>query len=127
MLRKLAVIASLPACILAARMIPIDRLPGICVFHSVTGWPCPTCGMTRSVVALAHLDLGRALAYNAATPVMAAIFALWWGVSVYQTAAGRRTRLADWTDRHMNALIIIALIAFLAWGALRIVLLPAAM
>ncbi len=30
-------------------------LPGMpCLFHQLTGLPCPTCGATRMVVALAH-------------------------------------------------------------------------
>ena len=37
-----------------------------CVFHAVTGVPCPLCGMTRSVTATMHLRLHDALAFNPA-------------------------------------------------------------
>ncbi len=33
-----------------------------CPFKAVTGMPCPTCGMTRSLVALSHGDIGASLA-----------------------------------------------------------------
>jgi len=35
-----------------------------CAFHAVTGLPCPTCGATRAVLALARLDPVAALAWN---------------------------------------------------------------
>lgn len=38
------------------------RIP--CVFHAVTGYQCPGCGVTRMVYALAHLDLKAAFAAN---------------------------------------------------------------
>ncbi|GAB3350699.1 DUF2752 domain-containing protein [Lysobacter tyrosinilyticus] len=36
-----------------------------CVFHDLTGWYCPGCGITRALHALVHFDLKRALAMNA--------------------------------------------------------------
>jgi hypothetical protein len=50
--------------------------PGIpCLFHAVTGVPCPLCGMTRSVIATMHLRLHDALAVNPAG-VLAVIVAI---------------------------------------------------
>ena len=34
----------------------------ICVFHSITGHPCLTCGATRSAIACVHADFLTALA-----------------------------------------------------------------
>ena len=42
---------------------PGIRLP-LCVFKIVTGIPCPTCGLTRAVMALSRGDLDRALFMN---------------------------------------------------------------
>lgn len=39
-------------------------LPGICMFHGLTGLPCPGCGLTRSVTAAAHGDLASSLAHH---------------------------------------------------------------
>jgi len=40
--------------------------PG-CLFHAVSGWPCPGCGSTRAVLALARGDLGLAVWWNPLT------------------------------------------------------------
>jgi hypothetical protein len=36
-----------------------------CLFHDVTGWYCPGCGITRALHALVHFDLAHAGAMNA--------------------------------------------------------------
>ena len=42
--------------------------PGIqlprCAFKTITGLPCPTCGVTRTVIALSRGDVDRALFLN---------------------------------------------------------------
>ena len=42
--------------------------PGIqlprCVFKTLTGLPCPTCGVTRTIIALSRGDVDRALFLN---------------------------------------------------------------
>ena len=39
-------------------------LPGICMFRSVTGIPCPGCGLLRSMVSAMHGDVARSLEYH---------------------------------------------------------------
>jgi hypothetical protein len=51
-------------------LLPGKELGPPCLFREVTGIPCPLCGMTTSVVATAHLHLGRALAANPGGPVL---------------------------------------------------------
>src|ERR1700690_1487684 len=44
------------------------RLGGVCWFQRLTGVPCPTCGMTRSIVLTLNGHLGTALRLNLAGP-----------------------------------------------------------
>jgi hypothetical protein len=44
-------------------------LGGACLFRQRTGLPCPTCGMTRSVVLSLHGHLSAALRLNPAGPL----------------------------------------------------------
>ncbi len=39
-------------------------LPGLCVFRSVTGIPCPGCGLARSMVTAVHGGVIRSLEYH---------------------------------------------------------------
>lgn len=38
--------------------------PGLCIFKTVTGIPCPSCGSTRSVLSIVDGDFGQAMLYN---------------------------------------------------------------
>lgn len=42
----------------------VEWPPVVCPFHAMTGWPCPTCGATRAVLALARGEFVAALRLN---------------------------------------------------------------
>jgi hypothetical protein len=46
-----------------------------CLFHELTGFACPGCGLTRGFHALFHGDLLAALHYNAILPLYAILLA----------------------------------------------------
>ena len=119
-MRRLAVTVSFPLLLFAARFIPFDRLPVSCGFLRITGLPCPTCGMTRSVVATAHLDFPRAFAVNALGPALLGTAALIWGLGVYQEITGRRTAVWDWAGRRALLLTLAGIGILLIFGAVRI-------
>lgn len=66
-------VALISSCaLLAARFIPLERMPLIpCGFKRLTGWPCLFCGMTRSFSAFAHGRPGEAFAES---PVGATLY-----------------------------------------------------
>jgi hypothetical protein len=63
------------ASFLVARFLPVLHLHYQCPFRTVTGLPCPTCGMTHAFVLLAHGDVLGALAWS---PLGAAFAAAAW-------------------------------------------------
>jgi hypothetical protein len=63
-----------------AAALALPALPGrphlFCPLRTLTGVPCPLCGMTTSVEATMHLHLGHALAANPAGPLVVGLAAL---------------------------------------------------
>ena len=48
----------------------ICGLPTVCLFHMLTGRPCPGCGLTRSFVYFAHGKWSQAVAYHPLGPAL---------------------------------------------------------
>ncbi|HIE28273.1 TPA: DUF2752 domain-containing protein [Candidatus Poribacteria bacterium] len=58
--------------LLTARFFPFSLLPKFsCPFHILTGYPCPSCGMTRSFILMGHLKFLEGLKIN---PLGASLF-----------------------------------------------------
>ena len=55
---------SAPAVSLAAAWLALGLPWPICLFHAITGRPCPTCGATRSAIAFFHGHFLIALQWN---------------------------------------------------------------
>lgn len=49
-------------------------LPPSCRFRTWTGLDCPSCGLTRAFISIAHGDLSAALAFNPVSPLVFAAF-----------------------------------------------------
>jgi hypothetical protein len=121
-MKKLAVILIFPAFLIAARFIPFDRLPTLCLFRRMTGLPCPGCGMTRSVMALAHLHFRDSFRFNALGPIFVSMLAVWWLSALQAVFRGHQNHVETWTRRHSSILTALALTALLIFGILRILL-----
>ena len=52
-----------------------------CLFHLITGFKCPGCGVTRMLISLLHFDFTAAFRYNAVLlcmlPFLILFFAYW--------------------------------------------------
>lgn len=111
-------LAILPAPLILFQVLHLPGLP--CLFHEMTGLPCPGCGMTRAIVALLHGDLAQAFTHHPLGVPVAAIWLLLAVAGLLPTA--RRLRLADalavW-DRRL-ALSTLLLAAFLIHGLARL-------
>lgn len=53
------------------------RIPETCVFHALTGRPCPTCGSTRALQAFLGGRLLEALAWNPLVVVVGGFACVW--------------------------------------------------
>jgi hypothetical protein len=93
-------------------------LGGLCLFRALTDHSCPFCGMTRSFVALAHGDLGAALQFHPAGPLMFVALAALLGAVV--VAAVRRSRPIFERRRWIAAYTAVAL-ACLVIGSINLV------
>jgi hypothetical protein len=59
--------------------IPAEPRFPLCLFHWLTGIPCPLCGLTRGLFALAKGHWTQAIHFNALTPLgFAMLFSLFW-------------------------------------------------
>ncbi len=69
----------------------------LCPFRRLTGWPCPGCGMTRALNALAHGQWEAALSLHPLSPI-AAVGWLLLGLSALSKAiAPSRVSLRCWS------------------------------
>lgn len=44
------------------------QMPSLCMFKNITGWPCPGCGFTRSLILSSRFDFISAFKYHIAGP-----------------------------------------------------------
>ena len=85
-----------------------------CILRTLTGWKCPSCGMTHSVYALARLDLAAALRENAIIPVLLVVPLLRYA-ELWTAVLGRPRRLMP----HGGKFWLGVLLAVLAYSVLR--------
>jgi hypothetical protein len=81
------------ACAAAAPFAPALALSlPPCLFRELTGIPCPTCGGTRALLALARLDPGAAIAWNPLAAAAAILFVAGGVVALAAALARREVR-----------------------------------
>jgi len=72
-----------------------NRLPPMpCVFKTITGYPCPTCGSTRLVVHLLRLDIISAFRSNPLVFLAGLVFLAWVGYGFYMAVSGRKIQVS---------------------------------
>lgn len=81
-----------------------------CLFHRLSGHPCPTCGSTRVVLAFARGDWGGALRLNPLVALGLGLGALW---LLVRAVSGRTLRL-DLSLRERGALLAAGVTLLLA-------------
>ena len=96
----------------------IAHLPSLCPFYTLTGLPCPGCGLTRSFVCLGHGQWTQSLHWNPLGLLIAFILAaLWLRNAIYWL---RGTLLWSLPQRATSLLTWAGVAGLLVFGAARI-------
>ncbi|MCK4303424.1 MAG: DUF2752 domain-containing protein [Candidatus Eisenbacteria sp.] len=74
-------------------MEPLQSYLPHCLFHSLTGHSCPSCGLTRSLHTLLHGDVRAAFGFHALGPGIGFALAALNIVLFWEVLLGRRLRL----------------------------------
>lgn len=104
--------AVIPATLLFGALAPAAWVDGAaegglaCVFRSVTGIPCPFCGMTHATLAIGRGDFAAALAHHPLAPL---VLILTFGAAVY-LLLGKTPRLLGARLTPLAVLGIVAVI-----------------
>jgi hypothetical protein len=101
----------------AAYTLPVFWSRGVspippCLFHQITGQPCPMCGATRGFVAMAHLDLGKAVYLYPLAPLLFLAMLIGMAYCGWVMVTGRRVQLHLSVRARQNiGVIVLALFA----------------
>ena len=80
-----------------------------CFLRTLTGWLCPSCGMTHAVFALTRLDLVTALRENLMIPLIA-LFSLLWYLEQWIALSDKPRRLLPRSGKFWIGILIFWLI-----------------
>lgn len=88
-----------------------------CLFHQITGWYCPGCGITRAVVSLINGDIIRSTQFNILLPILLVLGIYYLIVFSYRyIKTGEMLKLTEFYPRKI---ILVLLIIALGYGVLR--------
>ena len=101
--------------LVAARLVPgvVSLLPP-CPFMELTGRPCPTCGVTRAILALSHGMLREAVTFNplfVGAGLALGFLALWYVAADAVGLRFLRVSLSSRDRRLVTALIAAGVVA----------------
>jgi hypothetical protein len=87
------------------------QLPGMCSFRSVTGIPCPGCGLLRSMVTAMHGDVAKSLEYHRLGLITILYVLLQFffrlGILIFPGMAIRYSRVDSYLNRGFIFLVIL--------------------
>lgn len=96
------------------RLVPVSSIPAIpCLFRTLTGLPCPLCGMTRAVFLLAQGEWQSALTLHPLSPAVLAVLLVLLAVSLVKLFNPR------FTFRIPSRALHVAMLLFAVHGVAR--------
>ncbi|HUN66501.1 MAG TPA: DUF2752 domain-containing protein [Bacteroidota bacterium] len=94
----------------------------LCLFHRLTGLPCPSCGVTRSIAMLMHGNLRGAVDCNPLGIVLLPVLLVlpWWLAADLSGSDASLFRFSEavgcWFRRHRTAAAACIFLLLLNWG-----------
>jgi hypothetical protein len=93
-----------------------NRLPQIpCVFKAVTGYPCPTCGSTRTVLNLLELNIPAAFLCNPLVFLGGITFIAWILYGFYMLFSGKKVDVTLSKNESLFLRLGLAILFILNW------------
>jgi len=94
-------------------------IPGLpCPWRTVTGYPCPLCGMTSTLIRLLHGDVAGAISINPLDAVLALVLGLLSLAALVQLVLGRGVRIGLTRANRWTLLVALLGAAVLNWAYL---------
>ena len=98
-----------------------DRFPlPDCYFKSLTGYSCPTCGLTHSFYEFSHFNLRSAFSHHFFGPILYMALLILLCTLIYETITGKRVAL-NVSSRIKKLTLIIAVAGWLGYWVIRFV------
>ncbi len=93
--------------------------PLVCPLNYITGFLCPSCGMTRAFLAILKGDLGGAIEYNPLSPIIFGLIFITWALLLLKIDLVKTT-----TSRYAKSALLRSstkalLFSTLIWGVYR--------
>jgi len=107
--------------LVAPAVVNPDRLPlPDCYFKSLTGYSCPTCGLTHSFYEIAHFDLRSSFSHHFFGPILYAVLLIVLLILIFETITGRKINV-NLSLRIKKLTLIIAVIGWIGYWIIRFV------
>lgn len=88
-----------------------------CTFKSLTGLPCPSCGMTSSFALFVRGDLGHSLQANFAGTALALFSLAFMGWAAFSSASGKLVWIRCWERVLVRVVVGFMILMFGRWAA----------
>jgi len=93
-----------------------NRLPHFpCVFKTVTGFPCPTCGSTRVVTSLLKFDIIEAFGWNPLVFLIGIAFIIWVSYGFYMQISGKKIKIRLSKKESLFIKLVLLILFFSNW------------
>ncbi|NOZ13476.1 MAG: DUF2752 domain-containing protein [Acidobacteria bacterium] len=86
-----------------------------CPFKEMTGYPCPTCGSTRLVLSLFHVQLIQAFLWNPGLFMLGIAAVFWYGYGVISQFSGKKLCISLSKREWFRLKLVLLALFFLNW------------